>query len=288
MAAPRLDEVEGFVSEALQAWLDERDKDTMLFDTVRPEPPPLYVGGDKIAARASRELGTPEKSRRQLVRRLKRFRYPYVAPHQYAVKIRSGKSFYRHVQSLGLLKFLLEPPFLWEVRKAWLFRSEHELETEQFIEKKTPSGYPWVFHRQMMFAIAGQLARISKIAEKHRVPRKWFEDYYDESLRQLLRETSVAYPEWMHRKIPLTQIRPRSFGVDSQVEMFDAITKELTRRKKTNNRLAYELTALFCSPPSCIRTRILEPNPETVRTSVRDRKKQSRKSTEKSHTIAPK
>jgi hypothetical protein len=213
MVAPRLDKVEGFVSEALQAWHDERDKDVMLFGTVRAEPPPLYVGGDEIAARANREQGTPEKSQKQLLRRLKRFRYPYVAPNLYAVRNTSGETFYRHVQSLGLLSFLLEPPFLWEVRKAWYFRRVHELETEQRVEKKTPSSYPWVFHQEMMFAIAGQLARISKIAEKHRVPRKWFQDYYDESLRQLLLETSVAYPEWMRRKTPLSRIRPRSLGV---------------------------------------------------------------------------
>jgi len=273
MADAQLKQVKQFMSEAIQLSQKDREKHVRPGDPVRDGPPWPYVSDDKTAARVSRELSTPEESRNQLIARLEAFRYPYVAPHLYAVEIRSSKSFYALVQSLGLLDFLLQPPFLWEVRRVWFFRRHHDLETEQRFQKKSQYGHPVVFHREMMVAISSNLARISKIAEKHRVPRSWFQDYYDASLRQLLRETSVAYPEWMLRKKPLSKIRPRAFGVDSQIEIFDAIEKELSRRKTKNNRLAYELTALICSPQSCVRTRILEPNPETVRTSVRDRKK---------------
>jgi hypothetical protein len=271
MAGARLGAVERFVSEALQAWLKERDKDVKPGDPVREGPPYPYVSGDESAARASREQGTPEKSQRQLVRRLKRFQYPYVAPHPYAVKIRSGKSFYRHVRSLGLLNFLLEPPFLWEVRKAWFFHRHYELEKRRRDRKKSQHGYPLAFHREMMLAIASHLGRISKIAREHRVPRKWFVGYYAQTLKQLLSEASVTYPELLRWFKPNSQLRPHSLDVESRLDVFDAITAEFARKKIKNNTLAYQLTALICSPENCIATHTLDPSPDLVRRNISDR-----------------
>jgi hypothetical protein len=124
-----------------------------------------------------------------------------------------------------------------------------------------------------MTALVGHLSQICKIAKKHSVPRSWFQNDYDESLRQLIRDTSVIYPEWLLRKDPFSRVRPHSLGLESQLEIFDAITKEFSRRKIKNNKLAYELTALICSPPASVQNKILEPNPEAVRTNVRDRRR---------------
>jgi|HubBroStandDraft_4_1064222.scaffolds.fasta_scaffold87189_2 hypothetical protein len=122
MAAARLSAVYRFLSEALQAWRSEHHKAVVSGGPVREGPPWPYVTEDKIAARATREQGTTEKSRKQFVRRLKRFQYPYFAKHPYGAKISRGKTFYRHVPGLGLLNFLLGSPFLDVIRTAWFLR----------------------------------------------------------------------------------------------------------------------------------------------------------------------
>jgi hypothetical protein len=275
MADAQLKLVKQFMSEAIQLSQKDREKHAHPADPVRDGPPWPYVSDDKIAVRVSRELSTPEESRKQLTTRLEAFRYPYEAWRPDGTVSQGVGTFYSHVESLGLLDFLLTPPFLWDVRRVWFFRRHHDLELEQRFEKKSQYGYPVAFHREMMLALAGHLARISRIADKHRVPKDYFKAHYEECLRQLLKETAVSYPEWKLGTKPVGRIRPRSIGVDSQLEIFDAITKELAGRGTKNNKLGYELTALICSPQSCVRTRILEPNPETVRTNVRDRRKKS-------------
>jgi hypothetical protein len=275
MADAQLKLVKRFMSEAIQVSQKDREKDVRPGDPVRDGPPWPYVSDDKIAARVSRELSTPEESTKQLVARLEAFRYPYEPFRPNGIVSQGAGTFYSHVESLGFLDFLITPPFLWDVRRVWFFRRHHDLELEQRFEKKSQDGYPVAFHREMMLAIAGHLARISKIAAKHQVPVHEFKDYYNEALMQLLKETAVSYPQWRLWTKPVGRIRPRSFGVDSQLEIFDAITKELAVRGTKNNRLAYELTALICSPQSSVRTRILEPTPDTVRTNVRDRRKKS-------------
>ena len=94
------------------------------------------------------------------------------------------------------MDFLITPPFLWNVRRAWWFRRYHDIELERRLEKKSQYGYPVEFHREMMLAITAHLARISRIAKKHQVPGEWFKEHYDESLRLLLKETAVSYPQW--------------------------------------------------------------------------------------------
>ena len=99
MAGARLGPVKQFVLEAVQAWLKERDEHVKPYDPVREGPPYPQVSGDKIAEWISWEQGTLEKSRKQLVRRLQRFRYPY------GTTARVQKSFYVHARRLGLLNF---------------------------------------------------------------------------------------------------------------------------------------------------------------------------------------
>jgi|HubBroStandDraft_4_1064222.scaffolds.fasta_scaffold87189_1 hypothetical protein len=82
-----------------------------------------------------------------------------------------------------------------------------------------------------MLAIASHLERISKIARKSQVPRKWFADYYAQTLKQLLTEASICYPEIQRWFEPGSRLRSHSFGVESQVAVFDAIATEFSRRR---------------------------------------------------------
>jgi hypothetical protein len=277
MAAARHGKLKRFVSEALEAWLKERDKHIGPADPVREGPPWPYVSGDMIADRVSRELSTPEKSRKQLAWRLKRFRYPYVIHHPFGPPIRTTKSFYRHVKDLGLLDFLLKPPFLWEVRRAWFSRRHHELEKLLHDEAKSQHGYPLKYHRKMMLGILSHLTRISTLASEHGVPRKWFANYYAASLEHLLAEASVCYPELLRWYKPSSRIRRYPLGVDTQLDIFNAITAEFRMRHKPNSKLAHQLTALICSPQSCIANRELNPRPDTVRTNLRQRRRKASK-----------
>lgn len=262
MAAPRLSGLEQFVSEALWTWLAERDKPVRI-----PERPPWpYVSWDKIAAKVSRELPTIAKSRRQLIRRLQRIRYPY----QSKAKIRH--SFYSQVTRFRLLTFLRSPAFLYKIRMAWFLHRHYELEKELFDQKQSQDGYPLVFHRDIMREISKHRDRIVKIAGKHGVPKEQFAEHRKAIQRQLLVEASVCYPELQHRFKRASQIKPRSCAVEMRLEVFDAIHAELMKRKIENDELGYQLTTLVCSRRSSIERRILDTTPDMVRLSVRDRK----------------
>jgi hypothetical protein len=277
-----------FIDEALAEWLKERQRNQRGLTLGVDTGPPWPNFGQEIGRQASRKLSTLESSRKQLVRRLKRIPYPYVDPSSTQTqgsnqhrKNQHRKSSYTHVQSLGLLNFLLNPPFLSLVRRVWLFHLDYDIETGLRRKKKSQFGYPLDFHREMMQAIASALRRVSGIAAKHRVHRKWFAHYYAHSLRQLLRDASNLYPHlpFKHTPIertPISRTRPQSFAVDLRAELFNALTKEFAARRKKNDKLAYQLTALICSPRSCITTRTLNPNPELVRRNMMDRKKKKK------------
>jgi hypothetical protein len=266
MGAARLGQLKQFISDARQAWLDERDKHVGPTDRAREGPPWPYVTGDKIAERVGRELSTVEKSRKQLVWRLKRIRYPY------GTTARVQKSFYVHVRALDLLDFLLSEPFLDNVYNAWFCRRYYELEKTLFDQKKSQYGYPRDFHRDIMRELSKHWGRIVKIAGKHGVPMGEFAEYLKANQKQLLVQASVCYPELLWRFKRASRITPRSFAVDTRLDIFDAIQKEFTRRKIENDELAYQLTALACSGTSSIVKRLLDPTPDVVRLSVTYRK----------------
>ena len=266
MAAPRLDQLEQFVSEAVRTWLKERDKHEGPADPVREGPPWPYVTGDKIAERVNREQGTLEKSRKQLAWRLKRIRYPY------GTRATVKKSFYTHVKALGLLNFLLSESFLCKVRAAWFFRSHHELEKEYFQRRKSQYGYPREFHRDIMRELSKHWGQIVKIAGKHGVPIAQFAEYLPAIQKQLVVQASVCYPELLWRFRRASRITPHSLAVEMRLEIFDAIQVELEKRKIRNDELSYQLTALLCSGRSSIARRLLDATPDVVRLSVTNRK----------------
>lgn len=107
------------INEALK--LRESQQKTLppgLVPSVWPAWP--YVDGSNIlGSMVSREIGQPEKSQEELKWRLKQVRYPFPEGNK------SGKTFYQHIQSLGLLDLLLNPPLLWEIRQVWWFQGHY-------------------------------------------------------------------------------------------------------------------------------------------------------------------
>jgi hypothetical protein len=73
MADAQLKQVKQF-EEAIQLSQKDREKHVRPGDPVSLAPPWPYVSDDKIGARVSRELASPEESQKQLIARLEAFR----------------------------------------------------------------------------------------------------------------------------------------------------------------------------------------------------------------------
>jgi hypothetical protein len=230
--------------------------------------PHIAVGPN--VSKINQILFTPRASRKRLVQRLKAFEYPYPEGNK------RGKTFYTHVESLGHLKYLLEPPFLWEIRRAWFFRLDYELEKQQKIKLSSQYNYPLEFHLKMMHESLRGLQRIIALAKKFNVPKMWIADYFAGAQKQLLKEAGICYPEMLRGFIPNSRIYPRAKAVETQLSILKSLLTEFKRKGKANNKLAYQLTALICSGDSCVTTKILDPNPEAVRTSERDDRKKTK------------
>jgi hypothetical protein len=268
----RMGDLKRFITEALDAWNEEQERFRNKFPAVAVLGPPWpEVGADKIAGKVLREQGKQEQSQRKFLRRLKRFQYPYPEGNK------KGKTFYGHLKDLGLLGFLLSPQFIEEIRTAWFLRRYYELEMELKAKRKSQYLYPMEFHRKMMLETAGHLGRLIRISNKYAVPQRWIADYRAPILKRLFHEASIVYPELRRWLKTSHAIRPHSLKVGAQLDILDAIQVQFAKKHIRNNKLAYQLTALICSPDSCIASQKLDPTPEKVRRNVKDRRNKSKK-----------
>ncbi len=265
MLKKHYEQMRRFILEALRA--AEAGRARLQDDVPSLGPPWPYVAHDLIGPRVTAELSDPDKSRRQLVWRLKRLEYPYPERNK------RHRTFYRLLRERGLLDLLLNPPLLWEIRMAWFTRLTDEQEQRLRKEKESQHGHPLEFHRKLMLEIAGHLRRLLQMCKREHVPSSWLTEYSAAIQKQLLREASIYYPQLLRWFKPASQIRPISLAVDVRVDLFHALDAALRTRNVESHKLAYQLTALISSPSSCIRNHKLDPDPEEVRRNVRDREK---------------
>jgi hypothetical protein len=265
------DRVRAFIAEALEERKKERKAwPAGVVPLIGPGWPHLE-GTNILGSKVSKELGSPAKSKKQLIWRLKEFHYPYPEGNK------SGNSFYQHVQNLGLLDLILNPPMLWHVRRIWWFGRYYEEEATAKLAKKSEHGYPFEFHRKLMFECSSHLHRIQELLKRNEASKEWIGEYRKAILKQLLHEAAIYYPELLPKPKPALQIRLHSFEVGGRLELFDAIEAVLARMGIKNHKLALQLTALFCSSPRQILAHRLDPSPEILRRNVRDRKRTLRK-----------
>jgi hypothetical protein len=268
----RTSDLKRLIQEALHAWEEEQDNFRSKFPAVPPAGPPWpFVGQGKITERVLREQGTLEQSQEKLLERLKRFKYPYPEGN-----IR-GRTFYDHLKDLGLLSVISSPELITVIRQAWILARYHELELELRAKRQSQYGYPMEFHRKMMNEIAGHLGRLDEISSKYGVPQSWFAGQRPEILKRLFREASIVYPELRRWLKTAHGIRPHSLKVWAQLEVLDAIRADFRKIKIRKNKLAYQLTALFCSLDSTVAMQKLDPTPEKVRRNAKDRMKSRKK-----------
>ena len=228
-----------------------------------------FLKVDLNASKIATELGPPKRSAELFIKRLHAFQYPY--PHG----TKKNTTFYTHLEKLGLLQFFLTPSFLRTIRLAWQFRLFFDLEQEQHKKSISQYGHPIAFHRELMFQIAGYLKQLSAITKKHGVPDPWVQSHRRSLLMELLRQAAVCYPQLFtlqrSYRAP-SRIRPVREGATVQMLVLDEIYRTFYERKiKENKELAYQLTALICSPDECVNTQELSPTPAAVRTNDRAR-----------------
>lgn len=260
--------------DKLEAYISSLVEEAQAQKTEHPLAP-MYVGPgwprltrDLIAHQVMAELSSPGETRRLLIGRLKKFLYPYPQG------TKKGKTFYDRLDSLGLLDVILNPPLLWDVRSAWSSWSYYVKQRELKEKRLSQHKYPLEFHRQMMTHLIAHLEVITKLAKKNEIPeQEWLAEYYTAIRGQLLREVTSYYPELLYRLKPAHKLRVYSHTVDVQVETYHAIIAAFKQRNLKNNKLAYQLTALICTPSDCAQRGKLDPNPERVRKYVRDWKK---------------
>ena len=237
-----------------------------------PQPPWPHAAFGPNLYQINKIISTPEESIKHLLYRLKKFPYPY------PLGTKKHKTFYLHVKSLGLLDFLLKPPFLWKVRAAWFLRIDYDHEKQAKVEGRSPQyGHPIAFHRDVLNATSGYLSKLRNISKKYGVREDWFKDYFVQINKELLREAAVCYPELLRWHKPNSRFSPALGTVDTQLEIFGALVAVFKKRGQDNNKLAFQLTALICSSQDSIRAGKLDPSPEAIRRNMLDRKKARKK-----------
>jgi hypothetical protein len=111
----------------------------------------------------------------------------------------------------------------------------HSEEADLRRGRKSQYGVALQFHRKVMFEWSAHLHRLEQLAQKHNVSEKWLEDYRKAILEALLREAAVCYPKLrdpVEGRKPALQIRPHSFAVDGQGQLYEAIATAFAKRKK--------------------------------------------------------
>lgn len=228
------------------------------------------VSDDFLMPQVVAEHANLEESKKEILSRLKHFRYPYPAGNK------SGRTFYDHLSRLGLVNLLIETPLLYDIRDVWKSKRYYELQVRARSEKLSQHDFPLEFHKKILLLLFDHLEQITCVAEEYAVPDAiWFREYHEAIQRQLLREGASYYPQFRKWFKPAHRITVRSFSVSRQVELFFNLCKSFAKRKVQNKRVAYQITALMCSSSDSIRKGKLDPDPEEVRKYVRDFERQN-------------
>jgi hypothetical protein len=228
---------------------------------VSPIPIPVEFHPQKVSI-------SDEQAKKQLIYRLKRFLYPY--PHEN----KSHRTFYRHVKNVGALDLLLKPPLFHMIKFEWYDRGDYGYAKRLYDQKKSQPGFPLDFHGEIMWELGNHLERIAEICRSYRGSQRWLKEYGVMVRKQLLREASIYYPKNPADYVTATKTLPRQQKGLRESILYEEILNTFSENKILNNKLAQQLTALICSPPSCIQARQLNPSPETIR---RNRKRSNPK-----------
>jgi hypothetical protein len=261
MARPKLDALQSYLLQ-LYDELVAKQKSTPRDpqDPVELGVPWPYV----LDYPVSKPLDDPEKSKREILRRLKSFLYPYPEGNK------SHKTFYRHLKSLELLNSLVTTPLLWNIRMVWSFQQIHGLELNLKRQKLSAHNFPLAFHREKLHLLFDHTKRIDSLEKKFEVSdQEWLGDYVAAVKGQLLKEGASYYPKFRLAFEPSHKL-PVFSNVDNHVELYFALLNSFTASGRKSKKLARQVTAILCSRPECIRDKKLDLTPERIRKDVGD------------------
>lgn len=253
-AADRADEVRRTERKS------QRDYDGIL-------PQPSYFQRDhRIWQIVNREKLSEEAQKAELKARLDHFQYPYPEGNK------SGKTFSHHLASRALSDLLLESRVFSEIRGYLTLRRYREITSDQRLNYLAADGLPISFYRRAASRLFRHAKEMKRLIAQHKLNEGQFADYLAALDKQLLAVALLAWPRLAtsiggyNFKIPM-----HADHVDAQLSIFDVITDALRRKHVGNKILAYQLTALVCSPSDCVTRDMLCPTPENIRKNVRDR-----------------
>jgi hypothetical protein len=243
------------IGEALEIAKAQREDLSRRIPEVAYEWPPWpFWDWDPLGAAVSKEVGTTGQSVSDIVWRLKRFHYPY------ELGAKNPKTFYQYAQSNGVLNLLTSAPLLSDIRRFWWAQLYDSYQAK--LGKKSPYGYPLAFHRDLLFQLSNHLNHIERLAAKHHVPAAWFKEYRSATLKQLLREAAIYYPEVQFRLVPANQLRTPLRKIEAQVALFHTLHTALKQKGFDSRKFCYQLTAVLCSPREHIKkNNELSPHP---------------------------
>ena len=259
------------ILEALQEWQQN----------LKPLPAPApvsvgpgwpYVDTGLVGARVQAELGSLNDSIREIERRLKQFLYPYeLGPKR-------QKTFYQYVKSQWVLESLITLPLLWHITFFWSLERMDEHQSKILKLRNSEYGLPLAIHKELAHLLSAHLREIEKLVQKHEVRRnkktavwfKGFDSYRSTVLKQLLNEAAIYYPRVryfeidMKPKAAMDDWRPLQ-RIEAQVALLEAVKSTLLAHGNKSDKLACQLTSLFCTSQKHIKDNELLPTPETIR-----------------------
>lgn len=274
MRRPRLTEIQSYISHLFESASLEQKSTFDSSDLVISSDPAVFwphASRDLLVPLAVAELGSAEKSKREIIDRFSRIRYPFPEG------TKSGKTVLDHLKSSKLVDVLLTPPMLWQIRMVWQFQRYFELQRELRNKKHSQHGVPLDFHREMLFLLSDHMERIATLAEEYSVPDQvWFREYYSAIQSQLLREGASYYPEFRKWFKPAHKLTLRSHAVSNCLDLYFSVVKTFRAHDEKSRKLARHVTAVICSPAHLVRAEKLKPDPETVRKYVKDLRRKNK------------
>jgi hypothetical protein len=231
-----------------------------------------YWDAVTVGTTVSKELRTPEDSIREITWRLKQVRYPYQGG-----TTRNRKTFYRLAKSRNILIRLLEPPLLGEIRHFWWLQKYDEGINLLKTAKKSEYGIPLALHRELAFALSAHLAKLetrlqeSQLGRSGRTKNRWLENFHEyraATLKQILNEAAIVYPEVQYRLMPAAQLKTKDEKIPAQVQLFERIRVAMKDQGADSHKFAFHLTSLLSTSSKMLIRHRLSPTPETVRRNI--------------------
>jgi hypothetical protein len=187
-------------------------------------------------------------------------------------------TFYQHAKTLGILEVLLTAPLLSDIRFFWWCQKNSLWQLELLRENKSEYGLPMALHRELLFQLSALLNKVDKLTEPHEAKknketREWFERIYEyrrATLKQILNEAAIVYPQLQHKLTPAKQLKEKTERVEAQASLFTKLDSAFKGKGVKSHKFEYHFVSLICTSKELILKGKLRPSPKTVRRNIEE------------------